>query len=140
MAAVIIKQKDVERLGKKVLNEMFNFLHDDYIITEFEEMKEKEFINNLMLNHINTLHRKLEITEQKRKELVEPLFDEKKSIPNEIELKVNAILNDGIDNEGIYHTLNSLKLDVEIDEDLYFKTKAFLYIYRVFDSDYSHLE
>ena len=93
-----------------------------------------------MLNHINTLHRKLEITEQKRKELVEPLFDEKKSIPNEIELKVNAILNDGIDTEGIYHTLNSLKLDVVIDEDLYFKTKAFLYIYRVFDSDYSYLE
>ena len=124
MAAVIIKQKDVKRLGKELLNEMFNFLHDDYIITEFEEMKEvkKEFLNNLMLNHINTLHRKLEITEEKRKELVEPLFDEKKSIPNEIEFKVNAILNDGIDTEGIYHTLNSLKLNVEIDEDLYFKT------------------
>ena len=30
-----------------------------------------------MLNHMNTLHRKLEITEQKGKELVEPLFDEK---------------------------------------------------------------
>ena len=45
MAAVIIKQKDVERLGKKVLNEMFNFLHDDYIITEFEETKEVKRIS-----------------------------------------------------------------------------------------------
>ena len=64
MAAVIIKQKDVERLGKELLNEMFEFLHDEYILTNFEEIKEvkKEFLNKLILNHINTLHRKFEIT------------------------------------------------------------------------------
>ena len=154
MAAVIIKQKDVKRLGKEVLNEMFNFLHDEYILTEFEEMKEvkKEFLNNLMLNHINTLHRKFKITEEKRKELVEPFFKplflgdnensliEEKSIPDELELKVNAMRDDGIDTEGIYQTLNFLKLDMEIDEDLYFKTKAFLDIYRVFESAYTYLE
>ena len=154
MAAVIIKQKDVKRLGKEVLNEMFNFLHDEYILTEFEEMKEvkKEFLNNLMLNHINTLRRKFKITEEKRKELVEPFFKplflgdnensliEEKSIPDELELKVNAMRDDGIDSEGIYQTLNFLKLDMEIDEDLYFKTKAFLDIYRVFESAYTYLE
>ena len=154
MAAVIIKQKDVKRLGKEVLNEMFNFLHDEYILTEFEEMKEvkKEFLNNLMLNHINTLRRKFKITEEKRKELVEPFFKplflgdnensliEEKSIPDELELKVNAMRDDGIDTEGIYQTLNFLKLDMEIDEDLYFKTKAFLDIYRVFESAYTYLE
>ena len=154
MAAVIIKQKDVKRLGKEVLNEMFNFLHDEYILNEFEEMKEvkKEFLNNLMSNHINTLHRKFKITEEKRKELVEPFFKplflgdnensliEEKSIPDELELKVNAMRDDGIDTEGIYQTLNFLKLDMEIDEDLYFKTKAFLDIYRVFESAYTYLE
>ena len=79
MAAVIIKQKDVKRLGKELLNEMFEFLHDEYILTEFEEMKEvkKEFLNKLTLNYINTLHRKLEITDKKRKELIE-LFNDKK--------------------------------------------------------------
>ena len=53
MAAVIIKQKDVKRLGKELLNEMFDFLHDEYVLTEFKEMKEvkKEFLNNLILNH-----------------------------------------------------------------------------------------
>ena len=35
MAAVIIRKKDVERLGKEV----YDFLHDDYILTNFEEMK-----------------------------------------------------------------------------------------------------
>ena len=72
MAAVIIKQKDVERLGKELLNEMFEFLHDEYILTNFEEIKEvkKEFLNKLILNHINTLHRKFEITNEKREELI----------------------------------------------------------------------
>ena len=79
MAAVIIKQKDVKRLGKELLNEMFNFLHDEYILTEFEEMKEvqKEFLEHLMLNHINTLHRKFEITDEKRKELIKLIIGKK---------------------------------------------------------------
>ena len=180
MAAVIVKQKDVERLGKELLNEMFKFLHDEYILTEFEEMKKvkkeflnniilnhintlhrnfsitdekrkelvdslfdkekKEFLNNIILNHINTLHRNFSITDEKRKELVDTLIDKEKSIPNELELKVNAMREDGIDTEGIYQTLNTLKLDMEIDEDLYFKTKAFLDIHRVFESAYTYLE
>ena len=135
MAAVIIKQKDVKRLGKELLNEMFEFLHDEYILTEFKEMKEvkKEFLNNLMLNHINTLNRRFEITDEKRKELYE-LINGEKSFPEE--LKVNAMKDDGIDTEGIYQTLISLKLDMEIDEDLYYKTKSFLDIFRVFESGY----
>ena len=141
MAAVIIKQKDVKRLGKELLNEMFDFLHDEYILTEFKKMKEvkKEFLNNLILNHINTLHKKFEITEEKRKELFELITGEK-SFPEEMELKVNSMKDDGIDTEGIYHTLNKLKLDMEIDEDLYYKTKAFLDIFRVFESAYIYLE
>ena len=79
MAAVIIRQKDVKRLGKEVLNKMFDFLHDEYILTNFEEIKEvkKEFLNKLILNHINTLHRKFEITNEKREELIN-LFNFKK--------------------------------------------------------------
>ena len=46
----------------------------------------------------------------------------------------------GIDTEGIYQTLNNLKLNMEINEDLYYKTKAFLDIFRVFESGYSYLE
>ena len=49
MAAVIIKQKDVKRLASTLLNEIFEFLHNEYILTEFKEMKEvqKEFLENL---------------------------------------------------------------------------------------------
>ena len=47
--------------------------------------------------------------------------------------------DDGIDTEGIYHTLLTLNLNKEIDEDLYYKTKAFLDIFRVFEIAYMYL-
>ena len=77
MAAVIIRQKDVKRLARELLNEMFEFLHDEYILSEFKEMKEvqKEFLENLALNHINTLHRQYKITKERREELVKPCID-----------------------------------------------------------------
>ena len=155
MVAVIIKQKDVKRLASKLLNEMFSFLHDEYILSEFKEMKEvqKEFLENLALNHINTLHRQYKITEEKRKELVKPFIDDllkidenssnlEKNIKVEYDSKLieSAMEDEGIDTEGIYQTLNKLKLDMEIDEDFYYKTKAFLDIFRVFESGYSYLE
>ena len=140
MAAVIIRQKDVERLGKELVKEIFEFLHDEYILSNFEEMKEvkEKFLNNLILNHIYTLNRRFEITDEKRQELFE-LIKGEKSFPEEMELKVNSMKDDGIDTEGIYQTLISLKLDMEIDEDLYFKTKAFLDIFRVFETGYIYL-
>ena len=138
MAAVIIRKKDVERLGKNLLNEMFDFLHDEYILTEFKEMKKEQekFLENLAFNHIYTLHRQYKITEEKRKELSKPFLDKK--VEYDSNLVKGAIEKDGIDTEGIYHTL--ISIDVELDEDLSFKTKAFLDIFRVFDVSYTYLE
>ena len=138
MAAVIIRKKDVERLGKNLLNEMFDFLHDEYILTEFKEMKkvQEKFLEKLAFNHINTLHRQYKITEEKRKELSKPFLDKK--VEYDSNLVKGAMEKDGIDTEGIYHTL--ISIDVELDEDLSFKTKAFLDIFRVFDVSYTYLE
>ena len=136
MAADIIKQKDLERLGKELIKEMNDFLHDEYILTKFEEMKieQEKFLENLALNHIKTLHRQFKITKEKRDELIN------KKAEYDSNLVKDAMEEDGVDTEGIYHTLVSLNLDMEIDEDLYFKTEAFLNIFRVFDVDYIYLE
>ena len=49
MAAVIIRKKDVERLGRKLMKEVYKFLHDEYILS-FEEMKlEKEKLEKDLL-------------------------------------------------------------------------------------------
>ena len=67
MAAVIIRQKDVDRLAKELLKEIFDFLHDEYILSNFEEMKiaQEVFLRNLVFNHFKTLHRQQKITEEK---------------------------------------------------------------------------
>ena len=74
MAAVVIMQKDLKRLGKEILNEVYDFLHDEYILSEFEEMKleQKKFLEKLAFNHINTLHRQYKITDEKREKLAKP--------------------------------------------------------------------
>ena len=144
MASVIITQKDIKRLGKELIKEMFNFLHDEYILTEFEEMKkvQEKFLENLALNHINTLHRQNKITDEKREELAKPFVDSLFNKKDEYgsNLVKDAMEDNGVDTEGIYQTLKSLNLNMEIDEDLYFKTKAFLDIFRVFDFAYSYLD
>ena len=42
---VTIRKSDVEKLGKDLMKEVDNFLHDEYIINNFPEMKldQKEF-------------------------------------------------------------------------------------------------
>ena len=153
MAAVIIKEKDLNLLASTLLNVMFEFLHNEYIFSEFKEMKEvqKDFLNKLCLNYIDTLHRKFEITGEERIKLIEPLTgkllltDEKKPYfekSNNYDSKlVEEAMKDGcIDTQGIYDTIKFLKLDNEANGDLYYKMKAFLNIFDVFKSDYSYLE
>ena len=38
MADLVIRKKDIVNLGRKLMKEVYEFLHDDYILT-FEEMK-----------------------------------------------------------------------------------------------------
>ena len=77
MAAVIIRKKDVERIGKEVLNEMFNFLHKEYILTEFKEMQDvqKEFLINLRIAFYNTLNRKHILTNEQKNDVFNFFFE-----------------------------------------------------------------
>ena len=47
--SVTIRKSNVERLGKELLKEVDNFLHDEYIITTFSEMKldQEKFENSM---------------------------------------------------------------------------------------------
>ena len=106
---VVVRKKDIKSLGKELLKEVYEFLHDDYILSTFEEIKEeqKKFIKNLTKNNIN----------------------------------LDFVKNDfHIDIESIFKVINELEFDMEIDEDLYFKTKSFLDIFRVFEVGYTYLE
>ena len=140
MAAVIIRKKDVERLGRKLLKEVYDFLHDEYILTNFEEIKEeqKRFLRNLVLFKFRSLN--FTTTQKENSWSIKyEEFDENK-FENKIKSLKEQIQNGNIDTEIIFKTLNHLFLDPEIDGDLFFKTKAFLNLINVINCDYRYLE
>ena len=139
MAAVIIRKKDLKNLGSKLMKEAYKFLHDDYILT-FEEMKVEK--DNLKKNLVNYYFQSFNfIITQKRYswKIEHEKLDESKyeEYLKEIEEKIE---NESLDIELIFKVLNKLKLDMEIDEDLFFKTKGFTNIFKVFDCDHSYLD
>ena len=105
MAAVIIKQEDLKRLGKEVLNDVIDFFSCEYILSEFEDMKkEKEkFYYYLLLNHISTLCRRHKITKEKEIELLKrfgnfhPLKLNDENNEEIKDLKEGSMKDDGVD-------------------------------------------
>ena len=122
MAAVIIRKKDVERLGKELVKEMFDFLHDEFMLTKFEEMEvlQKVFLERLVSNYSSNSQPKN--------------FDEK------LEFVKGKIDNGSLDTHVIYDTLSKMNFDMEMNEDLFYEIKAFLFIYYVFECGYKYLE
>ena len=139
MDEVVIKKKDVDRLAKELLKEIFDFLHNEYIINNFEEIKieKQKFLNNLVFNHILYSNKKGEKNEL-HEQFLECFFN-KKEFEYTSKLADEAMKDDGIDTNGIYITLNGLYLDEEIDGDLDCKKDSFLGIFRVFDNGYNYL-
>ena len=140
MAAVIIRKKDVERLGRKLMKEVYKFLHDDYILNNFSEMKlEKQRLEkDLVLFKFKSVNYTI-VQKEISWSIKYEDFDKSK---HEKELKIieDEIENERLDFRLVFKVLNRLKLDNEIDEDLFQKTQAFLNIFEVFDSNYSYLE
>ena len=99
---VTIRKSDVKKI---LMKEVDNFLHDEYIINNFPEMKldQKKFDDS-----VNNLKDKFE--------------------------------SGSLNIEEIYHILTGIKLDDEIDGDLYFKKEAYLNLFQVLFVDYSYLE
>ena len=103
-------------------------------------MKEekKKFLRELVLNKFRSVNYTTKQRENtwsiKYEEFDESKFDD------ELKCAKDEIKNESLDTNLIFKTLNSLNLDMEIDEDLYFKTLAFINIFKVFDSNYSYLE
>ena len=140
MAAVIIRSKDVKRLAKELVKEVYDFLHNEYILTTFPEMKiqQKKFLRNLVIKKFRYFNETI-INKPNSFHLKYEKFDENK-FDEELKYVKEEIQNGTLNTHVIYETLLNLDLDSEIEEDLFFKTEAFLKLYEVFESDYLYLE
>ena len=140
MTDLVIRKKDIENLGRKTMKEVYEFLNDDYILKTFEEMKVeqkklKEYLVNSYLRMIykfdvNNYDKELEY-DNYLKELVAKIEDKSKH-NNYLKELVAKIEDESLDISLIYEVLKRIKLDFEINEDLFVKNKAFIYFYSIY--------
>ena len=135
MDEVVIRKKDVDRLARTLLKEIFEFIQDEYSLKELK----KDFLNKVVLNHViysNQKDKKYELSNS----ILESIFNKEDEFEGFLKLVKDAMKDDGIDTEGIYRVISEFKLDMETHEDLYYKKEAFLDIFRVFETGYTYLE
>ena len=127
MVDIIIKKKDIEKFGRKLMKKVYKFLRDKYILS-FEEMKvEKDKIEKNLILHYFELYDDIEMMD-------DSILDRC------LRILENKIKDESLSIDFIFKILNNVELDFEIDEDLYMEKKAFLYIFEVFDDYYTYLK
>ena len=120
MTDIIICKKDIENLGRKLLKEVQLYFNNDfdYVIPcedlKIEQEKFFKYLNNFSYYDIN------------------------ENCLKKVEIK-SKIDDENLNIDIIFNFLNEIKIDDEIDGDLFYKKKAFLNIYSVFYSDYTYL-
>ena len=119
-------------MGKDLIKEVHEFLNDDYFKETFPEK-----INKTLKSFNNYL---VQIVFGNRDRTIEFDVYGQTTPEEDLESVIKMIKEERLDNKVIYESLKNLDLDIEVDEDLYFKVEAFLRLYEVFDSDYTYLE
>ena len=150
MSSVIIFEKDLEKLGKKLMKEFYNHVHEDYLLKEFDEvkLKRKYYDENLTKEFLS-------FYENQEKNIKSLYFDNKR-YKDLVEMKTEDLLkkietkikDETLNYEIIFNFLDrmdikleiSKDIDFEIDEDLFCMKKAFIHIYEVYHSDHVYLE
>ena len=135
MTDLVIRKKDIENLGRKTIKEVYEFLNDDYILTAFNIMEEeKEKLNNSLFDYFLRMIYNIDsddYTEDQYEEYTKNL-NSKSNFNIIIKKMISKIKDESLDIEIIYNILEEIKLEFEIDEDLFVKTKAFKYFYTIY--------
>ena len=140
VATVTIRKKDVESLGKYLIKDIYELLNDDYFRKTFpmEMCKARESFNeDLVFNEFQNYHYNL-IKDGNSWKSIKENYDKSK-FEEDLKSVTNKIKEGSLDIKVIFETLNNFELDMEIQEDLYYKNKAFLNLYHVINIDYTYL-
>ena len=135
MADLVIREKDIVNLGRKTMKEFYRFLHDDYFLTTFEELKveQKKLEKNLVILYLKMIYKvdEFPLDEELFEKYLKELKDESKH-DNYLKEIVAKIEDESLDIKLLYEVLERVKLDFEIHEDLFVKKKAFIYFYSIY--------
>ena len=97
MKELLIRKSDIENLGKKVMKEVYEFLHDDYILT-FEEMKiEQDNIEKYLVDYyLRDIH--------------------KIKLPFVYDVSKKELEDEGFDNNLINGVISLINIDLKLNE------------------------
>ena len=130
MEDIIIKKKDLENLGRKLMKEVYKFLHDEYILT-FEEMKvEKDKIEKYLVTfYLRKIH-KIDhfIFEKSKYEKYNKELEDESKYKEYLKEIENKIEDESLNIDIIFEVLDLINLEFEIDEDLFDKKSILLYL------------
>ena len=127
MEEVVIRKKDVDRLAKTLLKEIFEFIQDKNSLRELK----KDFLNKVVkANQQYVLPNSV----------IESILNKEDEFEGFLKLVKDAVKDDNIDTEEIYEIIEKFELGMETNEDLYYKKESFLDIFRVFETGYIYLE
>ena len=149
MSSCIIQKKDLERLGKNLMKKFYDHIHDDYFLTEFNEVKlKREYYNE------NLTEKFLSFYENKEKNFKRLYFDNKR-YEDLVKMKTEDLLkkiegkikDETLDYKIIYNFLDQMDIKLkisegiehEIYEDLFYMKKAFIHMFEVFHYEYIYL-
>ena len=129
---LVIKKKDIIKLGKDLIKEVYEFLNNKYFKETFPEEinKTAKTFNNYLVQRVFGNH---------DRSIESDIYGES-TYEEDLESVIKMIKDERLDIEIVYETLKNLDLDMEIHEDLYFKNGSFLNLYSVFDIDYTYLQ
>ena len=150
MKACIIQKKDLEKLGKKLMKEFYDHVHEKYFLKKFDEvkLKRKFYDENLTKEFLSFYEneektfRNLYFDNMRYEDLVKMKTED---LLSKIETEIK---DETLDFKIIFHFLSqmdiSLKIDKdiehEIDEDLWYMKKAFMHMFEVYYYDCFYLE
>ena len=139
MSSVIIFEKDLKKLGKKLMKEFYHQICDEYMLT-FDEvkLKKKYFDENITKSYLSFENQQKIIRDDLNKMKTEDLLKEIETQIKEETLNYKIIFNFFILMDTNLKIDKSI--DFELNEDLFCLKKAFIYIYEVYHSDHVYLE
>lgn len=156
MTSVIIFEKDLEKLGRKLMEYFYETIHEDYYLNEVNSDDEKEFKEIILQREYydkNVIDEYLKFVKRYREknnieydsdQVGDVLKMEREDVLSKIECEIR---DKTIDYNFVYHFLDQMdkklkvdeSLEFECNEDLYCMKKAFINMYEVFHFNNYHL-
>ena len=149
MSACIIEKTDLVKLGKKLMKEFYEHVHDDYFLKEFDEVKlKRKYYDENLTKEFLLFHK----NEEKK---IQNLYFDNKRYEDLVKMKTEDLFkkiegkieDKTLNYKIIFNFLDQMdKLNIdpmiehEIDEDLYYMKKAFINIFKLYHYDSHYLE